>query len=65
MARDHVAKAKQIDLTELAKRRWIDKWSIERLADHFGYGPTRIKLFLKRIRTSPDLARGDVGYRMR
>lgn len=51
----------EIDLTELAKRRWIDKWSIERLADHFGFGTTRIKVYLNRIRENPDLGGPGVG----
>jgi len=55
----------EIDLTELAKRRWIDKWAIERLAEHFGFGPTRIKFFLSRIKDNPDLASLDLGPRKR
>jgi hypothetical protein len=52
-----------IDLTELAKRRWIEKWSIEKLAEHFRCGPTHVKRSLNKIKADPDLAKADLGYR--
>ena len=64
MVRDPVER-QAIDLTELAKRRWIDKWTIEKLAKHFGFGRTRIKNFLGQIRETPDLVELDSGSRRR
>ena len=52
-----------IDLTELAKRRWIEKWSIEKLAEHFKCGPTFVKKSLRKIKANPDLAKAKMGYR--
>ncbi len=40
----------RVDLTELAKLRWVDKWTIERLAKHFGLGTTSIKMNLRQLR---------------
>lgn len=51
----------EINLTELAKRRWIDKWRLEKLAEHFGFGTKRIKFFLDRIKENPDLVDLPVG----
>jgi DNA-binding transcriptional regulator LsrR (DeoR family) len=36
-------KKEQIDLAELARLRWVEKWKYERLAAHFGVGRTKIK----------------------
>ena len=49
-------KKQEIDLTVLAKLRWIDKWSIERLAKHFDLGTTAIKCRLKALKSKPKLA---------
>ncbi len=43
-----------VDLTELAKRRWIDKIKIDELAQEFGLGTTQIKLYIRRIKGNPD-----------
>ncbi|MEZ4815743.1 MAG: hypothetical protein R3A80_11130 [Bdellovibrionota bacterium] len=40
----------KVDLTELAKLRWVDKWTIERLASHFGLGTTSIKMNLRLLK---------------
>ena len=32
-----------LDLTELARLRWIEHWKIERLADYFAVSPSAIK----------------------
>lgn len=40
----------KVDLIELAKLRWVDKWTIERLASHFGLGTTSIKMNLRLLK---------------
>jgi hypothetical protein len=44
-----------IDFTELASKRWIEKWTMERLADHFGVGRTAVVRHLGLIRKNPSL----------
>ena len=41
-----------MDLMELAKLRWIQKWSVARLASHFGRRPDTIQGHLCRLRKS-------------
>ena len=36
---------------ELAKRRWIDKWSIKRLSKQFDRKPDTIKMYLWKLRS--------------
>ncbi len=43
-------KKEQIDLAELARLRWVEKWNIERIASHLGIGTTTLKLRLREIR---------------
>ena len=41
----------KVNLMELAKRRWIDKWSIKRLSKQFDRKPDTIKMYLGRLRS--------------
>lgn len=45
-----------LDLTELARLRWIERWKIERLADYFDSSPTAIKERLRSIKKNPKRA---------
>ena len=40
-------KKEQIDLAELARLRWVEKWKIERIASHAGIGTTSVKRSLR------------------
>ena len=42
-----------LDLTELARLRWVDGWKIERLADYFDSSATAIKERLRSIKKNP------------
>jgi hypothetical protein len=44
-----------IDPTELARKRWVEKWTMERLVDHFGVGRTAVVRHLGLIRRNPSL----------
>jgi hypothetical protein len=46
----------QVDLAELARLRWIEKWKRQRLADHFGIGHRTVRSYLRRINADPSLA---------
>ena len=54
-----------IDLTELAKRRWIDKMQIDELAQKFGRGSTQIKFHLNRISANPNLVNISLNRQLR
>ncbi|MGZ6434971.1 MAG: hypothetical protein ACXWRE_16665 [Pseudobdellovibrionaceae bacterium] len=43
----------KLDLAELARLRWIELWTIKRLADHFGISATAIKDRLRAIKKNP------------
>jgi hypothetical protein len=45
-----------LDLTELARLRWIEGWKIEKLANHFAVSPTAIKERLRLIKSDPKRA---------
>lgn len=45
-----------LDLTELARRRWIENWEIRRLAKHFGISATAVKERLRSIKKNPGRA---------
>lgn len=49
-------KKEQIDLAELARLRWVEKWKRQRLAEHFGIGRTTVRDWLRRIKDKPSLA---------
>ena len=40
----------KINLAELAKKRWIDGWSVKQLGDEWGYKRTSIKAYLRNLR---------------
>ena len=40
----------KINLAELAKKRWIDGWSVKELGNEWGYKRTSIKAYLRRLR---------------
>ena len=40
----------KINLAELAKKHWIDRWSVEQLGNKWGYKRTSIKSYLRRLR---------------
>lgn len=42
-----------LDLTELARLRWTEKWKIGRLADHFEISRTALKERLRAIKRNP------------
>ena len=46
----------KLDLAELARLRWVEKWTIERLAGHFGLGTTAVKGWLSKVKEKPRLA---------
>ena len=40
----------KINLAELAKKHWIDGWSVEQLGDKWGHKRTSINTYLRRLR---------------
>lgn len=42
-----------LDLSELARLRWIEHWKIEKLAEYFEASPTAIKERLRRLKKRP------------
>lgn len=40
----------KIDLTELAKKRYFDRWSVVKLATHFDRSPETIQMYLCRMK---------------
>ena len=45
-----------LDLTELARLRWIENWKIEKLAAHFEVSRTAVKERLRAIKSNPKRA---------
>jgi hypothetical protein len=43
-------KRQPVDLTKLAKLRWIEKWSVARLAQYFDRSPETIQMHICRQR---------------
>ena len=43
-------KRPEINLSELAQRRWLNKWSVSRLAKHFDRSGGIIKMRLREVR---------------
>ena len=52
-----------LNLTELARLRWIERWRIERIAEHFGYSMSGIKGALRKIEADPSRASIELGHR--
>jgi hypothetical protein len=48
-------KRQEIDLTELAISRWVEKLSMDALAEKFGVGRTFLVAQIKVVRENPDL----------
>jgi hypothetical protein len=42
-----------LDLTELARLRWIEHWRIDRLALHFGVSRTAIEERIRAVKQNP------------
>lgn len=54
-----------IDLTELARKRWVEKLSMDRIAADLGWGRTAVIAYLGKIRENPDLVKdGQVRLRI-
>ncbi len=45
-----------LDLTELARLRWIEKWKVSQLADYFEISRTAVKERLRAIKSNPKRA---------
>ena len=39
-----------MDLAELAKKRWIEKWSVSKMANHFERSPETIQMHVCKLR---------------
>lgn len=39
-----------MDLAELARKRWIEKWTIPRIAKHFDRSPETIQMYICQFR---------------
>ncbi|PWU12531.1 MAG: hypothetical protein C5B49_16175 [Bdellovibrio sp.] len=46
-------KKEQIDLAELARLRWVEKWRHERLAKHFGITRSTVRDWIRKINANP------------
>lgn len=44
----------KIDLSELASKRWVEQWSINKIMAHFGFGSTFIVRKLWQLRQNID-----------
>ena len=51
-----------IDYTEMASKRWVEKWALERLADHFGCSRSAIIRNLRVIKKSPKVTGLHIGF---
>lgn len=49
-------KKEQIDLAELARLRWVEKWKYERLSEHFDIGRSTVRDYIRAIKSYPLLA---------
>ncbi len=54
-----------LDLTELARLRWIERWQIERISAHLNYSRSGIKAALRKIEADPDRAVLEMNYRQK
>ena len=57
-------KRQELDLTELAKLRWIERRTVDDLVKHFKVGRTFLVVELGRIRANPDLVRDGAARRL-
>lgn len=49
-------KREQLDLAELARLRWVEKWRYERLAGHFGVSRSTVRDAIRGIKANPRAA---------
>lgn len=45
----------KLDLQELAVKRWVERWSVDRIALHFGCGRTAVVRKLGQLKRNPEL----------
>lgn len=45
----------KLDLQELAVKRWVERWNVDRIAAHFGYGRTAVVRKLGQLKRNPAL----------
>lgn len=45
----------KLDLQELAVKRWVERWSVDRITAHFDYGRTAVVRKLGRLKRNPEL----------
>jgi len=50
-----VWKKYNIDPQELASKRWVDRWTVDRIASHFGWGRTAVVRKLGELKANPEL----------
>lgn len=46
-------KKEQLDLAELARLRWVEKWRYERMAEHFGVSRSMVRDAIRGIKADP------------
>ncbi len=52
----------KVDLTELAKKRYFDRWSVAKLAIHFDRSPETIQMYLCRMKKHEVLKKLNLSY---
>ena len=50
-----VRKRENINYTELASKRWVEKYSMDKLAVYMGYGRTAVVKYIGQIKANPNL----------
>ena len=50
----------KIDPQELASKRWVERWSIKKITDHFGFGRTFVVRKLGELKKNPELVESGV-----
>lgn len=48
-------KKNSIDPSLLARKRWVDGWSLDKISAELGYGRTAVVRHLSRLKANPDL----------
>ncbi len=59
-----VAWKRELDYTELARKRWVDRLSMDRIAAEMDWGRTAVIRYLGMIRVNPNLVK-DGALRLR
>jgi hypothetical protein len=49
-------KREQLDLVELARLRWVERWRYERLAEYFDVSRSMVRDTIRRIKADPKAA---------